>query len=339
MENPQLAQASRPIKEAADFLEKIVSRKDRTLVLCHHNSDLDAVASATVLSETLKGMGVDCRAAAAESVSTLGKTILHFFGKEIEVDPPLDFDLVILVDTSGYGHLGDFGAQVREFPGKLAVIDHHRPVEEMQKAAEFYFVKEDYSSESELIFKIISEMGGTLSPEQASLLLSGIISDTAHFRLARPETFGILASLIEAGADYRKMIEILKTPEDPSRRIAMLKAASRSETTRLEDQIIVFSELGSFEGDAASMLVRIGADAAFVGCEDKGDLRLSGRARSEFVEKTGLHMGKFMEELSKTFNGSGGGHPSAASMNGKGKFKDMKKHLFKQLQQKIKPKT
>jgi nanoRNase/pAp phosphatase (c-di-AMP/oligoRNAs hydrolase) len=132
-------------------------------------------------------------------------------------------------------------------------------------------------------------------------------------------------------------MELMKPPEDPSKRIAMLKAAGRSELRRVHSRLVIFSELGSFEGDAASMFIRIGADVAFVGSEEKGKVRLSGRARTELVESAGLHLGGLMEELARSFGGSGGGHPGAASMNVEGKLEDVKKHLFKLLQQKLKP--
>jgi nanoRNase/pAp phosphatase (c-di-AMP/oligoRNAs hydrolase) len=200
-------------------------------------------------------------------------------------------------------------------------------------------VSEEFPSESELIFGIMSELGKRPSPEQASLMLAGIASDTGHFKFARAETFRVVSSLIEAGADYKRVMDLIKQPEELSKRIAMLKGAERSELHRIHGNLIVFSELGSFEGDAASMFIRIGADAAFVGSQEKGKIRLSGRARADFVERTGVHLGELMEELAKSFEGSGGGHLAAASMNGRGELPEVKKHLFKLLQRKLRSKA
>ncbi|GAI32052.1 unnamed protein product, partial [marine sediment metagenome] len=74
------------------------------------------------------------------------------------------------------------------------------------------------------------------------------------------------------------------------------------------------------------------------GSEEKGRIRLSGRARQEILKTLGLHLGELMEELGKQFGGSGGGHAGAASMNGEGELEEAKKYLFKALQQKLKPK-
>ena len=325
------------MREAAEFLLEAVKRDQKILVLCHHNADPDAAASSLVLAEALVKLGGTAQAGAADDISSLAQSLLKAFGKELAVNPPLEQDLVVMVDTSSFAHLGDFGKKVQESGKRIAVMDHHRPVEEMKKLASFYLVQEDFPSESELVLKLLAELGVKPSPEQASLLFAGIVSDTAHFRLAKPETFMAINALLEAGADYVKIMETMRQPEDVSKRVAMLKAAGRSEIQRVQGKMVVFSELGSFEGDAAGMFLRIGADIAFVGSEEKGKVRVSGRARPEIVGREGLHLGELMEELAKHMGGSGGGHPGAASGNGSGKFVDAKKQILKLLQQRLKP--
>jgi nanoRNase/pAp phosphatase (c-di-AMP/oligoRNAs hydrolase) len=326
------------MKELADFLVGSAKSGQRILVLCHRNADPDAVASALVLADVLKKLGAKSKAGAADDITLTSQALLKNLGREIPVNPPLDADLVVLVDTSSLEHLGEFGAKLKEATPKLAVVDHHRPVEEMKRISSFHFVREDSPSESELIFRLVSELGEKLTPEQASLLLAGIISDTGHFRLAKPDTFEVVNALLKAGADYGRVLESIKLPEDISKRMAMLKAAMRSELRRVHGNLVMFSKLGSFEGDAAGMLVRIGADVAFVGSEDKGKVVLSGRARLEVLKATSLHLGEVMESLGKQFEGTGGGHAGAASMSGKGKLEDIKKSLFKILQEKLNPK-
>ncbi len=326
------------MKNVANFLAEVSKGGQRILVLCHHNADPDAVASAVVLSDVLNQLGAKAEPGAADDIATYSQNILKAFGREIPVNPPLNVDMVILVDTSSLEHLGDFGAKLKEAQLKLAVIDHHRPVQGMREISSFYFVREDFPSEAELIFRILSELGIKLRPDQASLLLAGIISDTAHFNFAKPETFEVVNELLRSGADYQRVNEALKPPEDISKRVAMLKAAGRSQLRRVCGHLTVFSELGSFEGDAAAMFLRIGADIAFVGSEDKGKVRVSSRARAEVLKKTGLHLGELMEILGKRYEGSGGGHAGAASMKGKGKLEDVKKELYKILEQKLKSK-
>ncbi len=326
------------MKELANFLAEAARRGQRILVLCHHNADPDAATSAIVLAEVLKNLGAQAQAGGSEDISLISQNVLKTFGRELMINPPLDVDLVVLVDTSSLEHLGELGKRLRKKMPKLVVIDHHRPVEAMKQLATSYFVREEFTSEAEIILRLLKELGVKLTSEQASLLLAGIISDTGHFRFAKDETFEAVHQLLEAGGDYARVNESLNLSEDYSKRVAMLKAAARSKLCRIHKRLVVFSELGSFEGDAAGMLVRIGADVAFVGSEEKGEVRVSGRARQKTLKLTGLHLGELMEEMGKQFEGSGGGHAGAASMHGKGKLEEVKKYLFGFLQQKLKSK-
>lgn len=322
------------MEEVVGYLRGI-PEKSKVLVLCHHNADLDGSASAVVLAEVLRALGADARAGAACDVSSIAQAFLKSFGRDLPIDPPLDCELIIMVDTSSFGHLGKFGEKVKEFRGKIAVMDHHHPVDEMRKISDFYFVREEFSSMSEVIFRLMEAIGISPSQDQASLLLGGIVADTAHFKLCGPETFGVVDALIKAGANYKRAMNLLHQPEEISKRIAMLKAAQRLELRRIGEVLLVFSELGSFEGDAANVLVRIGADLAFVGNEEKGSIRVSGRGRPDFIEQSGVNLGEIFESLAKEFGGSGGGHPGAASMTVQGNLGEIKERLFNLLREKL----
>jgi nanoRNase/pAp phosphatase (c-di-AMP/oligoRNAs hydrolase) len=321
------------MREAAEVLRGLSGR--RVLVLCHRSADPDGLASAVVLSEVLSSLGAEASAGAADDISLPARQVVEHFGRRVEVNPRMDFDAVVLVDTSGFGHLGSIGEEMRRFAGLKIVIDHHRPNEETRREVDFHFVFENYPSESELVFDMVREMGLSLTPDQASMLLAGIITDTAHFRLARPETFFRVAELLRAGADYQKVIELLRPPDDRSKRVAVLRAIERAEIRRIHGFHFIFSEVGAFEGDVATIFVRIGADGAFVGSEENGKVRLSMRANDQFVAETGIHLGEVAEELGRLFNGSGGGHPAAASMIGEGRLTDLKRSLFNLLQSRL----
>lgn len=326
------------MKEIAKFLADASKRGQRILVLCHHNADPDAVGSSLALVDALKQLGAEARAGVSEGISRVSGSILKAAAREIAIDPPLDADLIVLVDTSSFEHLGELGEEVKQKALELVLIDHHRPVEEMKQHAKYYFVREESASESELILELIHELGAELTPEMAFLLLAGIISDTGQFRFAKGATFEAANDLVKAGADYSRVLEALRLPEDPSRRIAMLKAARRLRSYKISDRLVALSKLSSFEADAAAMLVRVGADVAVVGSQKRDKIRLCGRAREELIKGTQLHLGKLMSEMAKQFNGTGGGHAGAASMTGDGKLADANKYLLKTLQQMLKPK-
>jgi phosphoesterase RecJ-like protein len=324
------------MKNISNFLSEASKRGQRILVLCHHNADPDAVGSSLALMDALNQLGARAEAGVSESVGLVAKSMLKAAGREIAVDPKLDADIIVLVDTSSFEHLGELGKKIRQKAHRIVVIDHHRPVEGMKELVELYYVKESAASESEIILELIHELGAKVTPEMAFLLLAGILSDTGQFRLAKDETFGAVQKLIEAGTSYIKVLDALKMPEDMSKRVAMLKAAQRLVLHKMDGQLVAFSELNSFEADAAAMFVRMGADVAIVGSEEKGEIRLCGRARENFCKDASLHLGEIMSELGKKFNGSGGGHAGAASMTGEGKLSEAKDQLLKVLQQSLK---
>ena len=66
-------------------------------------------------------------------------------------------------------------------------------------------------------------------------MLTGIVTDTGHFKHASVDTFRTVAKIIAAsGVEYGEVLDLMAaTPQDISMRIAILKAASRVELDRV----------------------------------------------------------------------------------------------------------
>ncbi len=313
------------MKRLARYLMKAARERRRFLVIAHPHADPDAVGCLIALGDALKKLGAPVRMGVPGGLNRLSKSVLNTIRRKIEIDPsPADVDIVVLVDTSSLDQLGKIGEQIREKGLELIVIDHHRPSRGMLRLAKFYHINENASSAAELVLKLIREMDVRPSSAAANLLLAGIISDTGQFRFANKRTFEAVNTLLESGASYRRALHALATPEDPSKRVAMLKAAQRTELHKIHGWWVALSELSSFEADAATMLIKIGADIALVGSGERGQVRLSGRAREEVVAKTGLHLGEVMSDLAKVFEGTGGGHAAAASATVRADLEEVK---------------
>jgi nanoRNase/pAp phosphatase (c-di-AMP/oligoRNAs hydrolase) len=258
-------------------------------------------------------------------------------GKQIQTEPSFDADHFLLFDTSSLEHLGTRFAE-RLKNTKFLMIDHHKAVEEARKQVLHAYIDESSTSEAELILKLLKELGIKPSPDQSTLLLAGILTDTAELRLAKPETFGAILELLQLGADYSRAQELIKLPEEISRKIAMIKAAKRAEMEEIKGFLVLFSEVGSYEADAAVALLKLGADLAFVGSQNEGRVRVSARARPEVCERTRLHLGQLMIDSAKTFSGTGGGHAGAASFTGKASLAEVKNWLINKLYEHLVPK-
>jgi nanoRNase/pAp phosphatase (c-di-AMP/oligoRNAs hydrolase) len=214
----------------------------------------------------------------------------------------------VVVDTSTPVQLNGFGLK------NYAVIDHHATSSLNENAA--FYLHRNKSSTAEITLEVLKTMGAPIMRRTAFALMSGIITDTGNFRHASSDSFKAVAELIDlSGIEYSEVIDLLSSiPQDVSMRIAFLKAAQRIRIERIEDWIIVTSQVSSFGGAAASSLISLGADVAIVASKKDDVVKVSARARRE-AQNAGVNLAKLMESISVQFKGTGGGHEGAAGMD------------------------
>lgn len=279
---------------------------DNILYLCHRNADPDALGSAFALKEAIGGtIGV------VDGCDRVASQIANQLKIEYVMEPKGGYDLVVVVDTSTPGQLNGFPL------GTYAVIDHHATSSLNENAV--FFLHRNRSSTAEIVLEVLKKMGAPIMRRTAFALLAGIVTDTGNFRHASSDSFKAVAELMDlSGIEYNEVIELLSSvPQDVSMRIAFLKAAQRCVIERVDDWIIVSSHVNSFGATAASSLVSIGADVAFVGAKRDDVVKVSARARRE-IQNAGINLAKLMEDISSKFKGTGGGHEGAAGMDASG---------------------
>ncbi len=288
--------------DEAEFYNQLLDYNN-ILYLCHRNADSDALGSAFALKEAIGGtIGV------VEGCDRVASQIAKQLNVEFVTNPAGDYDFVVVVDTPTTAQLNGF--QLKNY----AVIDHHTTTSLNENAA--FYLHRNKSSTAEIVLDVLKTMGAPIMRRTAFALMSGIITDTGNFRHATSESFKAVAELIElSGIEYSEVVDMLSSiPQDVSMRIAFLKAAQRTSIERVGDWIIVASHVNSFGGAAASSLISIGADVAFVASKKDDVIKVSARARRE-AQNAGVNLAKLMEEISVKFNGTGGGHEGAAGMD------------------------
>jgi nanoRNase/pAp phosphatase (c-di-AMP/oligoRNAs hydrolase) len=274
------------------------------LYLCHRNADPDAVGSAFALSEAIGGtVGLvdGCNRVAALLIDKLEI-------KVVENPDVNDYDFVVVVDTSTSAQLNDI--ELTDY----SVIDHHATTALIENAV--FYLHRPATSVAEMVYDVLTCMQAPVMHRTAIGLMTGIITDTGHFKHATSDTFRTFADIIEAsGVEYAEVLELMAaTPQDVSMRIAMLKSANRAQIERVGDWLVAVSNVSSFGGSAASMLINIGADVALIGTEKDGSVRVSSRAKRSAVN-AGVNLGQIMEEVSENHRGTGGGHAGAAGID------------------------
>ncbi len=200
---------------SAHLLEKRLSTCDHVLIMAHANPDFDALGSAVgayrlsrsilqrhrmahvpvhIVTNRMSDAFAICRkhleslpeyegvfidkAAAQQMVTTRTVLILT------DVSNPVIFEAPQLISCM----------PVIDGVSSIAVIDHHRLVNELPFTPFLHYIEATKSSASEIIAEILqqSDYADTLLKEEANLLLAGIMLDTHNFtRSAGSQTFDV----------------------------------------------------------------------------------------------------------------------------------------------------
>lgn len=323
-------------KRLVERLSRLVDSEKEVLILGHPHADPDAVSSVMALGNMLGSFDVDVSTGIPKNLNDLSNSVLDSLDEGIDIDPSLEADVVIVLDTSDLDLLEEYGEKLRSEDCEMIFIDHHRPDKDTIEEVDMYYCDEGATSNAEMLIGIGDDLGYEFGSRTSLLLLTGVISDTAHLRFAEEDTFRAVVHLLENGADYGRALDILETPVDPSKTVAMLKAVDRATVHKVHGMWIVLSELGAYESDAASMFVGIGSDvSAVLGEMDDGSIRMSARSDDDVSSETGLHLGDLMSDLADEFGGTGGGHEGAAGLTVEGCLEDVKEATLGELENRM----
>jgi nanoRNase/pAp phosphatase (c-di-AMP/oligoRNAs hydrolase) len=312
-----------------EIVEYLKNLKGKTIIITHHNADVDAVASALVLARILRSHGLRVDVGAAESISKLSSSLPD--SSEVLIDPDCsEYVNVIVVETSVPEQLKG----IKNFRAD-AIIDHHPPGP-LAAAAKATYIDESKKACAQIVLNISKALKYNLTKEDALLLGLAIVSDSAHFSHADRSVFADILELYDHGFDMQFVPKYLESRPDISERIAVLKAASRAKIYRIKDFLVVFSIVGSFEAQACRALLKVGADIAVVACIKDDEIRISSRAK-ETMREYGLDLSQIFKDVGEIISGTGGGHDIAGSANGKDK-KSLDRafeHILKSLSKKF----
>ena len=311
----------------------------RIVLLCHHNADPDAICSAYAMASLIKKCKpqVSVEIGAAQGISRLSKHILKYLPINVEAQPNVEeADVIMLLDTNTIQQLNNLADKVKASKAPIIVIDHHVAHPETEKMAKLCITDENVSSTCEIVYNFYKQLNVKIEENEAKALFLGIAFDTRHFVLANSSTLKAIAELIDVGVNAQEALAILSLPMDFSERVARLKACKRAKLFKIGDWIIALSHVSAFQASAARAIIDLGAHVAVVGGQKNDSLEISLRCTREFHEKTGIHLGKdIAKPLGEYLNGMGGGHSTAAGVNGFGELEAGLKRCLKLLKEKL----
>ncbi len=276
----------------------------RAIITFHSLGDLDAVGSAIALQRFLGKSAIiappDKPNAAARKLIDFAQAQTTIFS-EIKRTPK---DAVIALDSSSphlMAHLAGIKPDI--------LIDHHtRFGGEMQAGQEI--IDASASSVCEMLYFLLKPTDRI----SCIALLLGIISDSANFKYATPRTFAAASSLLEhCSLSYSQLAALASAPETFGERIEALRSCQSVSAEKIGEHIVATAMAKSHEAHFADILVSLGADIAFVGCQGEG-AHISARMRQELSGR--VRVDRIMFEAGKVLGGTGSGHELAAGASG-----------------------
>lgn len=299
-------------------------KAESVVLLCHHNTDPDALCSAYALKDLIKHFypQLEIQIGAAHGISRLSKHLLTYLPIQITHHPDIsNSGVIIMLDTNTIQQLNNLAGEVKSSKAPLIVIDHHAPHPKTEEIATLYMADDDSSSTCEMVYTLYQEAGIKPNKNVAEALFLGIAYDTRHFIIADSSTFKTISELIDEGVNAQETLPILSLPLSSSERIARLKAGRRVEIQKINGWIVATSHVGAYQASSARALIHLGAHVAVVAGQKKKELNISLRSNRDFYKQTAVHLGKdIAKPLGEHLHGMGGGHSTAAGANGTGEI-------------------
>ena len=177
--------------------ESLLERADKAFLIAHTDPDGDTVGSTLALAYALRKMGKECTLACSDPVPDL----LFFLPGVEEFGTPqvTDHDLIVTVDASDPGRLGQTYKHVLGMDLPILNIDHHIT---NTGFGTVNLVRSDAAATAEIIFDLLIAWKVEVDPPLATYLLTGIVTDTRSFSTSNttPRSLEVSSELVASGA-------------------------------------------------------------------------------------------------------------------------------------------
>lgn len=178
---------------------RLLQNARRVLIVSHIRPDGDSISS-------LLGLGLALQAAGKQvwmvSEDGVPPNLRHLPGSEqVHHRPQGEFDLACVLDCSDLSRTGE---ALKAYGKPDLNIDHHVTNLDF---ARVNLVNTEAVATAEILGTLLPEWGYSISTPVASVLLSGLITDTLGFRTSNmtPQALRLAASLMEAGANLPEL--------------------------------------------------------------------------------------------------------------------------------------
>ena len=181
-----------------------ITRARKVFLIAHVDPDGDTIGSTLALAFALRQMGKECTLACRDPVPAF---LFFLPGVEEFGTPELsDHDLVITVDASDPGRIGQIYEHVLTTDLPILNIDHHVT---NTGFGTINLVRAEATATAEIIFDLLRDWDIPLNQLLASYLLTGIVTDTRSFSTSNttPRALEVSSKLVGLGASLTDINE------------------------------------------------------------------------------------------------------------------------------------
>ena len=195
---------------ALDAIVEELQQATKLLVTTHENPDGDALGSLLAFDEMMRALGKDTIMFMSATNFPLPHESQHQPLEAVQNEPPPDMEerTAVFLDCGNIDRMPvDF---LRTEGIKVLNIDHHH---DNTRFGTVNLVDVDASCTAAIVYELAGLLGVPLTPEIASALYVGLVTDTGKFMYQNVDarSHRMAASLIEAGVDvhdtYRRLYE------------------------------------------------------------------------------------------------------------------------------------
>jgi len=302
-------------------IKQLLSSTKRIVIVPHKNPDGDAIGSTLALYHLLISLGHEACVIAPNEYPDFLKwmpgehTILKYDKDATLGDTKIqEADLIFTLDFNHLGRSGDMVDILSKTSATFIMIDHHQQPDDY---ATFMYSDVTMSSTCQMVYHFIEKLSYQqhITPEIASCIYTGIMTDTGSFRFrsTTSTTHRVLSDLIDKGADNTSIHEYIYDANTLSR--LQLKGVALNNLKVLPQYNTAYISLSQRELDQCNFkkgdtegFVNIGLSisgitfaAIFIENKQEGIIKISLRSKGDFS----------VNEVSR-MHFEGGGHHNAA---------------------------
>ena len=221
---------------------EVLAAADEVALTCHLNPDADALGSMLGLAGFLQARGTRTVSSYPNEPLDPPRWTAFLPGAE-ELVPMRSFpeapSVLVTCDCASFDRLGELGPAASR-ASEVIWIDHHRSNDGLGTIP---LIDPAASSTCEIVFRLISIMGGPIPDGTAACLYAGLVTDTGRFQYeaTTPGTLRVAAALREHAFDHSALVQALY--EDNRREYLHLAGVALSRSSFVPEADLVWTYL------------------------------------------------------------------------------------------------